>query len=93
MALLVIGRVAGGNAQLDQQTMQGIGVSPQNPPAGVLLRIAGPVEGGYRVITVWESAEAWETFRRDRLEPYFKQAGREAPSFEVSPIDMYMTVK
>ena len=90
MAILVIGNVPGGSAEMDQQMMQGIGVSIDNPPAGGLVRISGPVEGGYRVITVWESEEAWDTFKRDRLAPFFEKAGRPLPSFEVSPLDGFM---
>ncbi len=78
---------------MDQQMMQGIGVSAEKPPAGGLARIAGPIEGGYRVITVWESQEAWDTFRRERLEPFFKQAGREMPALEVSTLDMFIATK
>ena len=93
MAILVIGNVPGGNAEMDQQMMQSIGVSADNPPAGGLVRLSGPVEGGYRVITVWESQEAWDAFKRDRLEPFFQKAGREFPAFEVSPLDGFMVPK
>lgn len=93
MAVLVIGYVPGGNADMDRQIMQEAGVSPENPPAGALLRTAGPVEGGYRVITVWESQEAWDTFRKDRLEPVFTKSGRPFPEVEVSTLDSFMVPK
>jgi hypothetical protein len=38
-------------------------------PAGQLDHIAGPTADGFRVIDVWESAEAFERFERDVLEP------------------------
>ncbi len=28
-------------------------------PDGMLFHVAGPMEGGWRVIDVWESEEAW----------------------------------
>ena len=90
MTIMVTGLVPGGNAEMDKQIMEGIGVSPGNTPAGALLRMAGPAEGGYRVITAWESQEAWETFRQERLEPFFVSAGRPVPSFEVSALDSFM---
>jgi len=90
MAVAVIGELPGGNAQLDQEIQQRIGVSPASPPAGGLARFAGPTEGGWRVIAIWESQEAWETFRRERMEPAFKEAGREMPSFQVWPLESVM---
>ena len=90
MAVLVIGQLAGADAEADRQIMQTVGVSAENPPAGALLRMAGPVEGGYRVITVWETQEAWEAFRRDRLEPALRQMNRPMPSVEVAQLDSFM---
>jgi hypothetical protein len=58
----------------------------ENRPAGVLLRLAGPTENGWRVFTVWESQEAFETFRRERLEPAFRQVGRPVPDFQFWPL-------
>lgn len=86
MAILVIGEVPGGSAETDQAIQQAAGVSPSSPPAGALLRLSGPIDGGWRVISVWESEEAWNTFRRDKLEPAFRQMGREGPQVTVSPL-------
>jgi hypothetical protein len=38
-------------------------------PEGQLDHIAGPTPDGFRVIDVWESAEAFARFERDVLEP------------------------
>jgi hypothetical protein len=38
-------------------------------PDGQLSHIAGPGPAGFRVIDVWESAEAFERFERDVLAP------------------------
>ena len=45
------------------------------PPDGARLVIAGPANPGWRVITVWDSAEARERFFAERLTPAFEQAG------------------
>jgi hypothetical protein len=37
-------------------------------PAGLILHVAGPTEEGFRTIDLWESEQAWETFRSSRLE-------------------------
>ena len=42
-----------------------------NKPEGLIVHTAGwDDEGGvFRILDVWESAEAWERFRADRLDP------------------------
>lgn len=47
--------------------------SGEMPPEGAIFQVAGPTESGWRVITVWESREAQEKFRDERLKPVFKQ--------------------
>ena len=91
MAIAVIGELAGGNAQVDQQMMQTLGVSPTNPPAGGLARMGGPLDGTYQIISVWESEQAWEKFKSERMEPAFKQMGRPMPDFKVWQLDTFMT--
>ena len=46
-----------------------------NPPEGLIVHTAGwDEEGGvFRIVEVWESAEANERFRRDRLQPALDQ--------------------
>jgi hypothetical protein len=44
-------------------------------PRGLILHVAGPTDEGFRTIDVWESAEAWEEFRAERLEPAIAALG------------------
>jgi quinol monooxygenase YgiN len=37
-------------------------VNQAGSPAGALFHAGGPIEGGYRVVEVWESREAAEDF-------------------------------
>jgi hypothetical protein len=46
-----------------------------NPPAGMLVHSAGPVEGGWGIIDPWESREAFDAFVRDRLMPRLQGLG------------------
>jgi hypothetical protein len=48
-----------------------------DPPAGMLVHSAGPIEGGWGIIDFWESRDAFDTFVRDRLMPRLQALGGE----------------
>jgi hypothetical protein len=64
-------------------------------PEGCELHIAGPVEQGWRVITVWESGEAFDRFRQEKLLPAIREvAPEQAPPGaepEVNPVHKLIT--
>jgi hypothetical protein len=64
-------------------------------PEGCQLHIAGPVEQGWRVITVWDTAEAFNSFREEKLLPAIGEvSGREAPDQvqpEIDPVHRLIT--
>lgn len=64
-----------GSAELYEQVTQKVAESGDMPPEGAIFQVAGPGENGWRVITVWESREAQERFRDERLMPAFKELG------------------
>jgi hypothetical protein len=41
-------------------------LGPDRPP-GLVAHVSGPVEGGWRVINVWESEDACQRFVSERL--------------------------
>jgi hypothetical protein len=45
------------------------------PVAGQLVHLAGPYEGGWRVIDVWESQADADRFFTDHLESAFRETG------------------
>ena len=54
------------------------------PPAGLILHVAGPTDEGVRIIDIWESEEAWDQFRAERLAPAIAALGgpaRPEPTF------------
>ena len=64
-------------------------------PDGCLVHIAGPVEQGWRVITVWESQDAFQHFREENLLPAVKElAGEQGPPHvepEINPVHLLIT--
>lgn len=85
MAILVTTTSPSMTAEQDDEMVQRLNIAG-SPPAGSLARLAGPIEGGWRILSVWDSQEAWDAFRRERLEPALRQAGLPPPQFQVSPL-------
>lgn len=81
MAFAIIGTMPNGTAEQDFAVAKAAGII-ENPPPGALARMAGPMPGGWRVISVWDSRESWNRFRSERLEPAFKATGARPPVFE-----------
>jgi len=51
-------------------------------PTGGIYYAAGPTEGGWRVVDVWESQEAFDTFFREQLDQALRNAGLEPPQVQ-----------
>ena len=47
----------------------------KNPPNGLLFHVAGVVQGGLRILDIWESPEAFRTFSEQRIAPAVKKVG------------------
>jgi hypothetical protein len=51
-----------------------------NPPKGLLFHWAGEVDGKWTITDVWESREAYDTFREERLFPAIKKVSGMDPA-------------
>ena len=60
-------------------------------PHGGISHAAGPIEGGWRVVDVWESEEAFETFFREKLEQAMQTHG--VPTPDVETWQVYSTLE
>jgi quinol monooxygenase YgiN len=56
------------------------------PPPGLLYHVAGPIEGGWRVVEVWESQEAFERFFNEKLGQALQQVGMPSLEPQVFPV-------
>jgi len=62
-----------------EQLAQDMGRS--DPPEGVLVHLCGPTsEGGWRIVDVWASQEAFERFANELLIPRARAHGFPQPS-------------
>jgi quinol monooxygenase YgiN len=51
----------------------------EDPPQGLIVHTAGAAAGGFRIFDVWESREAYDRFREERLLPAIREViGQEA---------------
>jgi hypothetical protein len=88
MAVVVVNEIEGGSQDFYDQ------VNPKVMPGGRLpegcqVHIAGPVDNGWRVITVWDSDERFQQFRDETLIPAMREAGgddRIAPAIKTSSV-------
>jgi hypothetical protein len=46
----------------------------EGAPPGLIVHVAGPFEGGFRIIDVWESQSDYDSFLEQRLMPAFERA-------------------
>lgn len=50
-----------------------------DPPEGLILHSAGPIDGGWGIIDFWESRDAFDRFAQTRLMPAMQELGDKAP--------------
>ena len=93
MAVVIVNNIEGANQDFYDQ------VNPKampdgKLPAGCQVHIAGPVENGWRVISVWDSDEQFQQFRDEKLIPALRETGgddRVAPAIKSSPVHKLIT--
>ncbi|HUR84365.1 MAG TPA: hypothetical protein VMY78_03400 [Solirubrobacteraceae bacterium] len=62
------------------------------PPEGSRLVVAGPADGGWRVVGVWDSQEAQDRFVAERLTPAYEEAGLSMDDMTRTNFDVQMLV-
>ena len=86
MAVLVVGEAAGVTAEQDAALTKRL----------FRIRMAGPMPGGWRIVTLWDSEADWERFRDERLTPALADVGSvradTVGAVEPWPIETVLTV-
>jgi hypothetical protein len=89
MAVGIKLKFSGGTQQQYDAVHGHLGVD-SDPPEGMIFHAGGPIEGGWRVIDVWESREAFDRFAGGRLQPAVQELGDRAfpapPGIEEFPV-------
>ena len=68
MTFAAVQDIKGGDWETYEKIVAEVGVDG-DAPAGLIVHVAGQVDGGTRIIDVWESEQAYEEFVSTRLRP------------------------
>jgi hypothetical protein len=93
MAIVIVNEMHGGSQDLYDKVTDHVMPGGQLPQ-GCRDHIAGPIEGGWRVITVWESEDQFNQFRNDKLIPALQEAGAGdsvTPQIQADPVHRHVT--
>jgi hypothetical protein len=93
MAVVIVNEIEGGSQEMSDEVNPKV-MEGGSLPDGCQLHIAGPVENGWRVITVWESEDRFQQFRDEKLLPALKEVGegeRIAPHISAEPVHKLIT--
>jgi hypothetical protein len=93
MAIVVANTITGGNKDM-YEAVNGKVMPTQQLPEGCQVHIAGPVSEGWRVITVWDSADAFNRFREEKLIPALREVAGDdavAPNVEANEVHNLLT--
>jgi hypothetical protein len=86
MAICFITEPQGVNVEMYDRVRADIGMDA-NPPDGLIVHGAGQGgDGKWRVIEMWDSAAAQQTFARERLGPALQKAGIKPPMVTEVPL-------
>jgi len=91
MAVGVLLEFGGGRNAAYDRVIERMGLTDGRPPAGALFHMAGETESGFRVVDMWESAEAFEKFAQEQIAPITADEGFPAPAISVWEIHSTLT--
>jgi hypothetical protein len=93
MAVVIVNELRGGDQSMYDEVNPRVMEGGQLPE-GCQVHIAGPIDDGWRVITVWDSEEQFQEFRDSKLIPALQDSGhgdRVAPSISAQPVHNLIT--
>jgi hypothetical protein len=82
-----------GGTQQQYDTVHGSMDIESDPPDGLIFHSAGPIDGGWGVIDVWESRDAFDGFVGGKLMPTLQSIGDQGfpapPDVKEFPVHNY----
>jgi hypothetical protein len=90
MAIGILIEVPGGTKEQYDAVMAKLGLGGKMPSGGI-SHVAGPMEGGWRVIDVWQSQEDFEKFFQAKLHRAILEVG--LPPFQPKVFPIHNSLK
>jgi hypothetical protein len=90
MAIGLVHEIPGADQEVYDSIVRELNGGPMRslsdwPAEGILVHVAGPYEGGWRVVDVWESEEALQAFGAE-LQAAIQRAGVDVPEPTTFPV-------
>ena len=60
-----------------------------NRPDGLIFSLSGPIEGGWRVIDLWESRAHFDRFVAERVGPAMAASGEQATQPDIAEFSVH----
>ena len=89
MAICTVFDNPGQTAEQAESVLGALRATGPLPPTGATYVLGGPHEGGWRMISVWESEEAMERFFETRLPQAMGEVGVDAERHTRSSFEIY----
>jgi hypothetical protein len=93
MAVVIVNELEGGSQEMYDQVNPKV-MEGGKLPDGCQFHVAGPIDKGWRVITVWDSEERFQQFRDETLIPALREADegdRISPHISADPVYKIIT--
>src|SRR5262245_51025611 len=90
MAIGILIEIPGGTKEQYDQVLDKLQLGGK-PAAGGIYHVAGPMEGGWRVVDVWESEQHFKAFFDAKLSKAIKEVG--LPPFQPKVFPIHNTLK
>ena len=85
MALAFVMEFPGTTQEQYDKVLEILQLGGKSPP-GQIFHVAGPIEGSWCVVDVWESQEAFDRFLQEKLGRAMQEAGVPPPQPKVVPV-------
>jgi hypothetical protein len=90
MAIGIVIEIPGGTKQQHDAVLEKLALGGKTAPGGI-FHVAGPMEGGWRVVDVWESEQAFQAFFQAKLGKALEEVG--VPKFQAKIFPVHNTLK
>lgn len=87
MSIAVLLDFPDGTVEAYDRVMERMGLTGGEPPPGAIFHVAGArPDGGFRVVDVWESQEAFKAFADAQIAPLTAAEGFGQPTVSAWPV-------